>query len=518
VADATRKNKEDALRWWRSQVEAGRLVLSRDELPKGVGRGLLIAGGYAAEVSGGQAWILKTPEQEADDAVILRNYWLVVLAVLTNYRPAVIERESAVRLYLGRTTPPDRLKVRHASSRSRYTFGIVEGLELQLMPGDVVLEEARRLAVDRAELPVDRPERTLLGIPLNTLREHLDDVAIWLSSLVASRPALEEEWRRYPRPLVIKRVAEVARDAGNVRLADQLDSLLAAEHGQHISRARTGVGREIVVPPLIARVRSAAPWLTRHSVGFRRFARQMTDEVEAADSALPRFEREELIRRAVEAKRYDAYHSTTIEGYEISPEEVAAVIEGKPVFGHGPEKVRSRMAVKGYSAAFDLCVEGIRAATGPIRLTEDLILDLHAEVFSPSVEAGIVDAEALRGWRSQPAYLRGSRYVPPSAEKLPRLMQQFTRLIDSLTAPTIVRAALTHLDFAAVHPFADGNGRIARFLMNLVLVTGGLPWVTIRADDRQRYFQALDSATLDDDARPFARFVLEYVERATAVR
>lgn len=510
MADATLENKEDALRWWRSRVEDGRLVLSRDELPRGSGRGLLIAGGYAVEVSGGQAWILKTPEQEPDAALILRNYWLVVLAVLTNYRPAVIERESAVRLYLGRTTPPDRLKVRHASSRSRYTFEVIEGLALQLLPGDVVLEEARRLVVDGAELPVDRAERTLLGIPLNTLREHLEDVAIWLSSLVASRPALEEEWRRNPRPLVIRRLAEVARDAGNVRLADQLASLLAAEHGQHISRARTGVGREIVVPPLIARSRSAAPWLTRHAVRFRRFARRMAEELEEAESALPRFEREELIRRAVEAKRYDAYHSTTIEGYPISPEEVAAVIEGRPVAGHAPEEVRSRMAVKGYSAAFDLCVERIRAARGPIGLAEDLILDLHAALFSPSVEAGIVDAEALRGWRAQPAYLRGSRYVPPSAEMLPRLMQQFTRLIDTLAEPTIARAALAHLDFAAIHPFADGNGRIARFLMNLVLATGKLPWVTIRADDRPRYFQALDSATLADDPRPFARFILEY--------
>ncbi|MBI4546069.1 MAG: Fic family protein, partial [Gemmatimonadetes bacterium] len=75
-------------------------------------------------------------------------------------------------------------------------------------------------------------------------------------------------------------------------------------------------------------------------------------------------------------------------------------------------------------------------------------------------------------------------------------------------------AALAHLDFVAVHPFPDGNGRIARLLMNLCLVTAGLPWVTIRTDDRLRYVKALEAATVGDDARPFARFVLDYVLQA----
>jgi len=465
------------------------------------------------EAAGGQAWILKTPEREPDRDLCLRNYWRIVQAVLRNYEPAILERESAVQLYIEDATPPARLRIRHGSSRSNYTFEICEGLELQAMPGEVVLEEAKRIVVDGAELLVDRPERTLLALPLTTLRAHLERVAIWLRSLIVSRPALEQEWSRMPRPLVIRRLAEMAGDAGNGRLAEQLDGLLAVEHGEHISRARTGVGSEVVIPGLVSQARSSSPWLTRHEVTFRRFFDQIREDL-ASHIESPRFDRSRLVRQAAAAKTYDAYHSTTIEGYRITPEEVSAVIAGRHVGGHDPEDVKARMAVKGYSATFDRCIAIINESDGSLDFSEQLIQTLYQDLFSPSVEAGIIDADALRGWRSNPAWLRGARYVPPSPEKVPQLMQQHIELANALREPAIVRATLVHLDFVAVHPFPDGNGRIARFLMNLCLMTAGFPWITIRSDDRIRYFETLEAATVGQDPTPFGSFVLGYVVRA----
>jgi hypothetical protein len=516
MTGATLRNRDEAVKWWQDHVRGERFVLPRQRLPTGPGRRVLLAGGYAVEVANGQAWILKTPEREADRDLCLRNYWRIAAAVLENYRPAVVERESAVRLYLGQATPPGRLRVRHARGESRYTFELCEGLEVQLAAGDVSADTARRLTVDGADIPVDRPERTLLALPLSTLRDHLDDVAVWLQSLVISRPALGEEWARTRRPVLLRRFAEMARDAGNERLAVQLHEFLAAEHGQHVSRARAGVGSAVVVPPVLARVRSRTPWMARHEVRFHRWAEQMTEAVADEAAHLTTLPRDELFRRAEEAKSYDAYHSTTIEGYRITPEEVSAVIAGRAVAGHDPEEVRARMAVKGYAVAFDRCMKVMRAARGPVRITEQLIQDLYVDLFSPSVEAGIVEADALRGWRAQPAFLWGARHVPPSPEKIPELMQQHVRLIDEWEGSAVVRAALAHLDFVAIHPFPDGNGRIARFLMNLVLVTSGLPWTTIRTEDRARYFRALEAATADDDAGAFGVFVLEYVRRSTA--
>lgn len=68
--------------------------------------------------------------------------------------------------------------------------------------------------------------------------------------------------------------------------------------------------------------------------------------------------------------------------------------------------------------------------------------------------------------------------------------------------------------FGYVHPFPDGNGRIARFLMNVMLASGGYPWTVIRAEERDGYMAALEAASVDADIGPFAAFVAEAVKRA----
>jgi Fic family protein len=79
-------------------------------------------------------------------------------------------------------------------------------------------------------------------------------------------------------------------------------------------------------------------------------------------------------------------------------------------------------------------------------------------------------------------------------------------LIESELEPC-VRAVLGHWLFGYIHPFPDGNGRMARFLMNVLLASGGYPWTIIRVDDRTEYLSALDHASIESDVRPFATFI-----------
>jgi len=74
-----------------------------------------------------------------------------------------------------------------------------------------------------------------------------------------------------------------------------------------------------------------------------------------------------------------------------------------------------------------------------------------------------------------------------------------------------VRAVLAHWLFGYIHPYQDGNGRMARFLMNAMLASGGYPWTVIRVTDRDAYLSALDRASIDMDIRPFAAFIAERV-------
>lgn len=65
--------------------------------------------------------------------------------------------------------------------------------------------------------------------------------------------------------------------------------------------------------------------------------------------------------------------------------------------------------------------------------------------------------------------------------------------------------------FGYIHPYPDGNGRMARFLMNVMLASGGYPWTVIRVRDRDTYLKGLDRASIDMDIRPFCAFVVERV-------
>jgi Fic family protein len=87
-------------------------------------------------------------------------------------------------------------------------------------------------------------------------------------------------------------------------------------------------------------------------------------------------------------------------------------------------------------------------------------------------------------------------------------MPAFFDLLEKETEPG-VRAVLGHWLFGYIHPYADGNGRMARFLMNVMLASGGYSWTVIRVEDRNAYLDALDRASIDTDIRPFARFIAQ---------
>lgn len=75
-----------------------------------------------------------------------------------------------------------------------------------------------------------------------------------------------------------------------------------------------------------------------------------------------------------------------------------------------------------------------------------------------------------------------------------------------------VRAVLGYFIFVYIHPYMDGNGRTGRFLMNLMLVSGGYNWTVIRTERRAEYTTALEKASVDQDFVPFVKFVLSEMQ------
>jgi len=118
-------------------------------------------------------------------------------------------------------------------------------------------------------------------------------------------------------------------------------------------------------------------------------------------------------------------------------------------------------------------------------------------------------------------------FATPSSGDVPELMQQFAGWLATASdrhAPPVV-AALAHLEFVAIHPFNDGNGRTARAIARLIFVRhgyalGGLVSLDAQLDlDRTAYFAAIGGAIGHDytpgyDATPFARYFVGSITRS----
>lgn len=217
-----------------------------------------------------------------------------------------------------------------------------------------------------------------------------------------------------------------------------------------------------------------------------------------------------------EIYRTDAYHSLSIEGYSVTPGLVERVRQGgwNPEHDAGDRKDRDALAARGYWQAFQLVkkeVEKVIAGENPAALARTAHNAWYREMFQPCVTAGLLEPGALAGYRNVPIFLRGSRYVPPRWEAVREAMPAFFDVLEKEPEPS-VRAVLGHWLFGYIHPYPDGNGRMARFLMNVMLASGGFPWTVIRVVDRKAYLSALDRASIEMDIHPFTTFIVRRVE------
>jgi Fic family protein len=91
-------------------------------------------------------------------------------------------------------------------------------------------------------------------------------------------------------------------------------------------------------------------------------------------------------------------------------------------------------------------------------------------------------------------------------------------MFDLLRAETeaSVCAVLGHFIFVYIHPYMDGNGRVGRFLMNVMMASGGYPWTIIPVENCTAYMHALEQASVGEDIAPFADFVARLVEKRLA--
>lgn len=132
-------------------------------------------------------------------------------------------------------------------------------------------------------------------------------------------------------------------------------------------------------------------------------------------------------------------------------------------------------------------------------------------MFSPSVQAGFLKPSDLAGYRNGPVFIQNSQHIPPPKEAVLDCMEIFFDLLKR-EQNAGVRSVLGHFIFVYIHPYLDSNGRVGRFLINVMLASGGYPWTIIRLQRRKQYMAALEDASVRGKITAFTKFIKEEME------
>jgi Fic family protein len=190
------------------------------------------------------------------------------------------------------------------------------------------------------------------------------------------------------------------------------------------------------------------------------------------------------------------YNSNAIEGNLLDVGETRLVVEqgltltGKPL--------KDQAEAKNLSEAIDFLEELATDRTRPINETD--IRQIHFLVLK-----NVRDADAGK-YRSVPVEISGSGYKPPAPEAVAAQMQQFCSWLAEASVPkpegnaadALLFAAAAHSWFVTIHPFIDGNGRVGRLILNLILMRYGYPIAVITKADRSRYYDSLEISQTSD--------------------
>jgi hypothetical protein len=171
-----------------------------------------------------------------------------------------------------------------------------------------------------------------------------------------------------------------------------------------------------------------------------------------------------------------AESSIEVAGFHVPEDETIALASGDEPADPGDE---DRMALSCYARAMDHV--GVMSADRAFGWDARVVLDLHFDAcyFHKDRDPGQYRRRGIElagADGGPPAHVGPPVYVAPPADDVPALMGEIIEWLDrgDLHAHLIVRAAMAHLHLVSVHPFRDGNGRIARILQSLVLARGGL--------------------------------------------
>ncbi|WP_211656352.1 Fic family protein [Planococcus alpniumensis] len=204
------------------------------------------------------------------------------------------------------------------------------------------------------------------------------------------------------------------------------------------------------------------------------------------------------------------YNSNAIEGNTLSLIETKVVMEDGLTIGG--KRLQEHFEVINHSEAISYIEDQV---TQTAELDERTLKTIHHLILKN------IDDENAGRYRSINVRISGSQHEPPHFLQVENAMQElfdwYNQEKDRLHPVEL--AALFHFKFVYIHPFADGNGRTARLLMNLILMSHGYPPAIVKAENSQRltYYEVLETASVQGNTQPFIELITQCVEESLTI-
>lgn len=482
----------------------GRQAIRSKEMGR-ADRERLIKNGFLQEVMKGW-YIPSRPDEAAGETTAwYESYWGFCAEYLNERigpRNWCLSPEQSVILHAGNWTVPTQLLVRAKSGRNQPTIlmhstSVLDVNQVLPAPDDIMMIEGLRVYTLAAGLVACSPNFFISWpIEARTALAMQRDPSAVLAKLLAGN-----------HTVIAGRLAGAFRNIGYDRFADEIMATMRA--AGHTLREVDPFEQRYA--PIEFR-REPSPYVHRIRLLWEKMRGDIPSDFPAA---APRNDVEGYLEAVDEIYVTDAYHSLSIEGYRLTPELIERVRSGQwnPDANEADRAHRDALAARGYWQAFTVVKESVRRVL--IGENAGAVAEAdhggwYRELFAPSVASGLLGAADLAGYRNGPVYIRRSKHVPLNRNAVLDAMPAFFDLLRNEPDPA-VRIVLGHFIFVYIHPYYDGNGRIGRFMMNVMMAAGGYPWTVIPVGSRDRYMAALEAASVDQNIVPFAEFIAEQI-------
>lgn len=214
------------------------------------------------------------------------------------------------------------------------------------------------------------------------------------------------------------------------------------------------------------------------------------------------------ISQSIKSKNFESfgisftYNTQRIEGSSLTQADTKDLL----IHGVTPAK-KSHIDAIETQKHYDLFIKLVTSKK-LLKITKNTILSWHKEIFDQTKigEAGNIRHERV-------GIATNEKIEFAAVPEIPKKLEEFFGWLNKYDVKKnnpVEFAALSHYKFVSIHPFADGNGRISRLIMNYILFRHDCPFMLIRNNDRRSYFKALERSQINHDEIFFLKWFMKY--------